>query len=92
MKNLLLDLLLAFLIWQIAIYFYENTTPEFFLNQEVEKFNTDVENGNVLKDYHIAKETKNNNVANTFSEISDISRKTISVFVEVTMGMLSGFD
>lgn len=92
MKYFWLDVLIAFLIWQLSIYVYENTTPEYFLNTEVEIFNDDVRNQRTLSDYHISKETQPNKISNAVEQVSEISRKTIQIAVDLTIGMLSGFD
>lgn len=92
MKYFWLDVLLAFVIWQLSVYVYENTTPEYYLTQEVEAFNEDVASHQVISDYHISKETKTNEISQTVSQISDYSRKAIEISVELAMGILSGFD
>lgn len=92
MKNLWLDILLVFLIWQGGVYIYENTTPESILYEELKTFNDDIKNERVLKDYHIKKETEQSNLSEFINEASNLSRKTISIFVDLTMGILSGFN
>ena len=70
MKYLWLDFLLAFLIYQLGIYTYSHTTAEYLLNQEVEVFNEDVKNGEIMKNYHIPKETNPNEISNFIEELN----------------------
>ena len=92
MKYLWLDLLLAFLIYQLGIYTYSHITPEYLLNEEVEVFNEDVRNGEVMKNYHIPKETNPNGISNFVEELSEISRYTIVTTVEIVIGIIGGFN
>jgi len=92
MKSFWIDVLLAFLIWQLSIYLYENTTPQYFLEQEIKEFNQDIENNQVISDYHISKETNPNNISNFVESISNLSRETIQIVVDMTMGIIDGFD
>ena len=88
MKYLWLDLLLAFLIWQLSAYVYGHTSSDFYLNQEIELFNEDVENKEIIKNYHVPRETSSNAISNFVEEMSEISRFTIKVAVEI----LGGFN
>ena len=88
MKNLCIDILLAFLIFQLSTYLYNHTSNEYILNQEVEKFNEDIKNHKTINNYHIPRETNPNAVSNFVEEMSEISRFTIKVAVEI----LGGFN
>ena len=92
MKYLWLDFLLAFLIYQLGIYTYSHTTAEYLLNQEVEVFNEDVKNGEIMKNYHIPKETNPNEISNFIEELSEISRYTIVTTVEIVTSIIGGFN
>ena len=88
MKNLWIDILLAFLIFQLSTYLYNHTSSEFILNQEVEMFNEDIKNQEIVDNYHIPRETNPNAISNFVEEMSEISRFTIKVAVEI----LGGFN
>ena len=88
MKYFWLDLLLAFLIFQLSTYVYSHTSNEYILNQEVEIFNEDVQNKEIIKNYHIPRETNPNAISNFVEEMSEISRFTIKMAVEI----LGGFN
>ena len=88
MRYLWLDLLIAFMIWQLSTYTYNHTTREYYLSQEVEKFNKDIESQNVLSNYHISKETNPNNISNLVEKMSDISRLSIKTTIDVLISFV----
>ena len=91
MKYLWLDLLIAFCIWQLGTYIYTHTTDEYYFSKEIEQFNEDIKNENIITSYHLPKENNPNNVSDFVEKMSDISRFSIETSVDVLISFLEGF-
>ena len=92
MRNLWINLLLAFCIYQLLSYVQVHTSKEYYLAQEVVRFNEDVENRNVLDDYHISVEIEPNKTAKFVGKISEYSRKIIGIAIEILLYITNGFN